>query len=335
MVLVTGGTGLVGSHLLFHLANNSTQIKAIHRKNSNLTRVKRVFSYYTSQYETLFQKIVWVEADLNDITSLDAAFADVTQVYHCAAKISFNPPDFDKLQKVNVEGTANVVNMCLAHKVKKLCYVSSIATLGKRKGKTEVTEEYEWNEQDANVYGRTKYSAEMEVWRGSQEGLEVAIVNPGIIVGPGFWKTGSGELFKTAAKGRNYYPPSGTGFVAVHDVVRIMILLMESHIRNERFIAVGDNPTFKDILTQLATYFNKPRPKKKVQFWQLEIIWRLDWLWHFLSGNKRNLTRNTVESLRHREIYSSKKVVDQLQYNFQPLETALLFASKKFLEEHQ
>src|SRR5690606_20356351 len=153
MVLVTGGTGLVGSHLLFHLARNGDPVKAIHRKNSDLARVKKVFSYYSQEYEKLFEKIIWLEADLNDIPALDTCFVNVDQVYHCAAIISFDPSDFDKLQKVNVEGTANIVNMCLAHGVKKLCHVSSIATLGKSKGPMEVTEESEWNEQDANVYG--------------------------------------------------------------------------------------------------------------------------------------------------------------------------------------
>ena len=335
MVLVTGGTGLVGSHLLFHLARNGDPVKAIHRKNSDLARVKKVFSYYSQEYEKLFEKIIWLEADLNDIPSLDTCFVNVDQVYHCAAIISFDPSDFDKLQKVNVEGTANIVNMCLAHGVKKLCHVSSIATLGKSKGTMEVTEENEWNEQDANVYGMTKHAAEMEVWRGSQEGLAVTIVNPGVIVGPGFWQTGSGKLFQTAIKGRNYYPPSGTGFVAVRDVADIMILLMAAPIKNERFITVGDNLSFKQILTQLTTYLNRPRPRKKIQFWQLKIFWRLDWLWHLISGKKRNLTKNTVESLRHRQIYSSKKLMDRLQFKFRPMEATLLFASQKFLEEHR
>src|SRR5690606_27410628 len=126
-------TGLVGSHLLFHLTSNGTTVKAIHRKNSDLGRVKKVFSYYSLEYERLFGKIIWIEADLNDIPSLETSFANVVHVYHCAAIISFDPSDFDKLQKVNVEGTANIVNMCLAHGVKKLCHVSSIATLGKGK----------------------------------------------------------------------------------------------------------------------------------------------------------------------------------------------------------
>ncbi len=335
MILVTGGTGLVGSHLLFQLTKNDTPVKAIQRKNSDLSRVKKIFSYYTSEYESLFQKIEWIEANLNDITLLEDAFMNVTQVYHCAAMISFDPSDFEKLQKTNVEGTANVVNMCLAHNIKKLCYVSSIATLGKGKGTMLVTEESEWNEQDANVYGMTKHAAEMEIWRGSQEGLTVVIINPGVIVGPGFWQTGSGELFQTAVKGRNYYPPSGTGFVAVNDVVAIMTLLMESNIKNERFITVGNNHTFKEILTQLTTNMGKPQPKKMVKFWHLEVFWRIDWLWHLISGKKRNLTKNTAESLRFREIYSSQKVIDLLQFKFQPLNKALLFASQKFLEEQQ
>ncbi len=111
MILVTGGTGLVGAHLLYQLSLDDMPIVAIHRKSSNLDTVKRIFSYYTNDYKVLFNKISWKVADINDITALQDAFTDITHVYHCAALISFNRKDDEQLRKVNIEGTANIVNI--------------------------------------------------------------------------------------------------------------------------------------------------------------------------------------------------------------------------------
>ncbi len=252
MILVTGGTGLVGSHLLLELALTNTEVRAIYRTESKLDNVKKVFSYYTPNPQTIFDKIEWIKADILDIPALEIAIEGIDYVYHAAALISFDPNDFDRLKKVNIEGTANIVNLCLSHQVRKLCYVSTIGTIGRSLTNKEATEDSEWTDQNTNVYARTKYAAEMEVWRGSQEKLEVVIVNPGVIVGPGFWETGSGKLFKTANKEYNYYPPGGTGFVTVSDVVNTMIGLMTSNIVGERFILVSKNLSFKDILTRIT-----------------------------------------------------------------------------------
>ena len=198
----------------------------------------------------------------------------------------------------------------------------------------EVTEENEWNDTNANVYALTKRAAEMEVWRASQEGLSIAIVNPGVILGPGFWKTGSGALFSTAAKGRGYYPPGGTGFITVHDVVKMMIGIMNSSIVNERFVAVSENFSFLDILSKLTKNLNKPKPYKKLKFWQLEILWRLDWLQNTITKRSRRLTKNSVLSLRDKQIFSNAKIREMLDFKFEPLEGTIQFSCSKFLEEH-
>lgn len=325
---------MVGAHLLLHLVQKKTPVIAIHRKSSDLEAVKKVFSYYTENSEILFNNISWIEADLNDIPALEIAFKGVTHVYHCAALISFDPNDYEKLLKTNVEGTANVVNLCLSKKIQKLCYVSSIAAIGKSEGSTAATEENEWNEFNANVYALSKHSAEMEVWRGKEEGLSVVIVNPGVILGPGFWHTGSGILFKTAFKGLGYYPPGTTGFISVTDVIEIMVRLMESSVKNERFILICENWTYKKILSIMARELGKSEPTRQLQFWQLQLLWRLDWFWSLLSQKSRKLTKVAVASLKNPQIYSNKKITDLLHFKYELLEEVIYFSCNRFREEN-
>ncbi|WP_047416828.1 NAD-dependent epimerase/dehydratase family protein [Cellulophaga sp. Hel_I_12] len=333
MILVTGGTGLVGAHLLFELTKNGSAVKAICRATSDVQKVEKVFSYYTENYKELYQKIQWINADLTNIPDLETAFAGVTYVYHCAALISFDPKDYDQLQKVNCEGTSNIVNLCIAKNIKKLCYVSSIATIGKNLNHEAVDEETEWTKKDANVYALSKYDAEMEVWRGSQEGLAVVILNPGVIIGPGFWGTGSGKLYTTVAKEHRYYPPSGTGFVAVNDVVQLLVMAMNSNIDKERFITISENLSYKDVLGLIALELGLKPPTKALAFWQLEVLWRLDALRSFLFKGERKISQKMVASLRENKVYRNEKVTSTFNYKFQALQPSIAFTSEKFKKE--
>lgn len=335
MVLVTGGTGLVGSHLLLDLLLNNIPVRAIYREGSNLKRVEKVFSYYTENAQELFRKIDWVSADLNDITALDAAFKNVNQVYHAAALISFNPNDYRKLKKINALGTANIVNLCIFHNVKKLCYVSTIGAIGKSTEGNKATEENDWTSQEANVYGLTKHRAEMEVWRGSQEGLPVVIVNPGVIIGPGFWDSGSGDLFTTANKGYKYYPPGGTGFITIGDVVKMMTGLMQSNIVNQRYIAVANNLTYGQILFKLSKELGKTEPTKKLKIWQLQIGRVFDYLRSLITKKGRRITKKAIRSLMHPEIYENQKIKKALGFEFEPLDRTISFCCQKFIEENR
>lgn len=333
MILVTGGTGLVGAHLLVALTKTEAVVRATRRADSDLKKVAQVFSYYSDDYTKQFQKIEWVVADINDIPALELAFEGITQVYHCAALISFNPKDYSKLLKINAEGTANMVNLCLAFKIKKLVYVSSIATTGKELHSDIVNEESEWTNKDANVYALTKYEAEMEVWRGSQEGLPVVIFNPGVILGPGFWNSGSGLFFKSAAKEYSYYPPGGTGFITVNDVVKLLILGMNSTIDKERFIAISENKTYKEILHAICENLKIASPTKELKLWQLQLLRRLDWIRSVLTSKQRKITGNTVKSLSENKVYDNKKLVETFNYEFQALDKTIAFSCRKFKEE--
>ena len=252
MILVTGATGLVGSHLLVQLLQENEEVKALFRSEKQIEKVKNVFAFYNQT--RLFDKINWVKGDITDIPSLEIAFENITHVYHCAALISFDPSDEDELRKINIEGTANVVNCCIDFGIKKLCHVSSIAALGTPKEhEITITEETEWNPEELHSdYAITKYGAEMEVFRGHQEGLEVVIVNPGVIFGYGFPKKGSDVIIQSVKKGLSFYTKGNIGIVSVEDVVKCMVQLMRSNITGERYILVGENISTKALLDFIA-----------------------------------------------------------------------------------
>ncbi|WP_282178557.1 NAD-dependent epimerase/dehydratase family protein [Maribacter stanieri] len=333
MVLVTGGTGLVGSHLLLKLTMDDNIVRALYRTADKLTYVKKVFFYYSDNYEALFEKIDWVQGDILDIPSLETAFENIAQVYHCAAFISFNPSDFKKLERINREGTANIVNMCITAGVDKLCHVSTIGTIGRTITKEKADEETEWTRQNANPYAITKQLAEMEVWRGAQEQLKMVIVNPGVILGPGFWNSGSGSFFKTASKGYSYYPPGGSGFVTVTDVVNIMIQLMNSPIHSERFILVAENLSYQEILQKITSSMGKKSPSKPLKFWQLNIGRIADKFRNLLNGSPRTITKNTIYGLKNPTTFNNSKIKQALQIEFEPLEEQVAFCSKQFISD--
>ncbi|WP_452229254.1 NAD-dependent epimerase/dehydratase family protein [Lacinutrix sp. MEBiC02404] len=334
MVLVTGGTGLVGSHLLYELVKNNQKVRAIYRSEEKLQTVKKVFSYFTEDVSTVFNKIEWIEADILDIPVLIDVFQDITQVYHCAALISFNPKDYHKLRKTNIEGTANIVNLCLAKNIKKLCYVSSIATLGNHEDNSFIDEETFWNpEADNSVYSITKYGAEMEVWRGTQEGLDAVIVNPGIIIGAGFWNSGSGLLFKKAHNKFPYYVTGTTGYVDVKDVVTAMLQLMQSNIINQRFVIVAKNISFQHFTEIAAKHLKVKAPKKRATSLMLEMAWRTDWLKSFLTGKPRSLTKQNAKTALTITNYSNQKIINALDFKFIPLEKSIETVSNLFLKE--
>lgn len=336
MILVTGGTGLVGSHLLYNLTSQNKKVRAIFRRSHKLENVKKVFSYYTNQAETLFNLIDWVEGDITNIPSLETAFKGITQVYHCAAFVSFEPDKYYQLRKINIEGTANVVNQCIARNIKKLCYVSSVAATGQNKNPNQlINEDTLWDNQiDHSVYAITKYGAEIEVWRGTQEGIDAVIVNPGVIIGPGFWKGGgSSSLINKIYKGLPYYTTGVTGFVGVWDVVQVMQDLMASSLKNERYILVSENMSFQDFINKTAKQLAINPPKKEAKSVLLEIGWRLDWLRHKCTGKRRRLSKQMAKSTRTKTLYDATKIKDAINFKFETLDKALETTCRLFLKD--
>ena len=331
MILVTGGTGLVGSHLLYQLISKGYSVRAFIRKKSNIEKVRKVFSYYTENFNDLIDKIEWFYGDILDIYKLEEAFKGVTKVYHCAALISFNNKNKTELLKVNIEGTENVVNLCIEQNIEKLCYVSSIASLGGSENGDFITEKNLWTPSDNHsIYSISKFKSEMEVWRGIQEGLNAVIVNPSVILGPGFWKSGSGELFSKAQKGMFFYTSGKTGFVDVRDVAKCMIELAESNISNERFILNSENLSYKDLFCEISTAFGVRKPRFNAGKNLLKLALIADSILSFVRIKKKEITKSIVKSSLNKSQYSNQKIKESIDFKFIPINETVRFSTDKF-----
>ncbi|WP_108804893.1 NAD-dependent epimerase/dehydratase family protein [Aquimarina sp. Aq107] len=336
MILVTGATGLVGTHLLIKLVEEKHQVRALYRTIDKKEYAKNIFVQCCKpEDKNAFDTIDWVQGDLNDIPNLTNAFDGITHVYHCAAMISFNPSHYKKLRKTNIQGTANIVNLSLIHNIQKLCYVSSIATISENNLQKPINETSEWNpEISDSVYAITKYGAEMEVWRGTQEGLDTVIVNPGIIIGRGFYNSGSGYLFKKIHKGMKFYTTGTTGYVAVNDVVKIMHRLMNSEIKNQRYILVSENLSFKSAFSMIAKALNKPTPKKKVSPFLMKVAFYLQKFSHIFFRTKRTIFKSSIKSAFSNSFYENDKIKKELTYSFTPMEKAIETTASFFQKQH-
>lgn len=333
MIFVTGGTGLVGSHLLYKLVEKGSSPIALKRSSSDINKTLNTFSYYSDDAVNMFEKIQWVEGDLLDYRLLEEQTIGIDQVYHCGAAVSFQSGDKYILKDINVEGTANIVNACLENKVSKLVHVSSIGTFGRADADGVVTEETHWNNKKTSVYSTSKYHAEMEVWRGIAEGLNAVIVNPSIIIGPGNWNTGSSKLFTTMCNGLKFYTSGTNGFVDVIDVAEIMIRLMESDISDQRFILNSENISYKELFFTMAKELGVPPPKYQANSLMSEIAWRLLAIKSLFTGKKSTITRETAETANQLYNYSNNKIREALNYNFMPIHDSIVRTAKIFTEE--
>ena len=334
MILVTGGTGLVGSHLLMDLIKEDLRIRAIYRSNKSLEKVKRIFGLYGVNWADTINKIEWVRSDILNPDQLSEAFIDIDYVYHSAAMVSFNKKDKEQLFKINIEGTANVVNLCLQLGVKKLCYVSSTATIGEDSKGGVRNESCDWqNDGTYSNYSVSKYFAEMEVWRASEEGLNIVIVNPSVVIGPGKWTESSSNLFLKVWKGLKFYSTGVNGFVDVRDVSRAMRKLMKSEITSERFLVVGENLTFQELFTRIANSLNKPVPHIQVKKWMANCIWRIEAVKYALFGVTPLVTKEAAISAISQVRYSNEKLKKELDFNFIPVNEAINHTSNFFLRD--
>ncbi len=334
MDLVTGGTGLIGSHLLYELVSQGQPVKAIRRSTSNPDRVKQTFSYYSTGAVEMFSRIDWVDGDLLDPDSLAEAMEGVERVYHCAAMVSFITRQKQQMMENNVTGTANVVNACLERGIKKLCFVSSTAAIGYRQDEA-VDETVVWKySKHRSAYSISKYRSEMEVWRGIGEGLNAVIVNPSIVIGPGNWDRSSAAIFKPVWEGLNFYTRGMTGYVDVWDVAQAMITLMESTISGERFILSSENLSYQNVFTLVAKALGKKPPERYAPPFLTGMTWRMDWFVSKLLFRSQLFSRDTARSAHHKTCFSNKKIREATGITFKHIEQSVLETASIFLKEH-
>jgi len=306
MILVTGGSGLVGSELISQLLALGNKIKAI---------------YNSTRLTISHQDLIPVKCDILDTAALEQAMQGVTQLYHCAAMVSFSAKNKDQLLKINIEGTANVVNAALDAGVTKMVHVSSVSALGRIRENETVTEEMNWTEESSNsVYGKSKYLGEMEVWRGIGEGLQAVVVNPSLILGSGDWNKGSSEIFRSVYNEFPWYTEGVTGVIDVKDVARAMILLMNSEINKQRFILNAENLSYKEVFTNIAKCFGKKPPHKKVTPFIAAIVWRLEAIKSMFTGKDALVTKETARTALAKVYFDNNKILKALPgFQFTPI----------------
>jgi dihydroflavonol-4-reductase len=293
MILVTGGAGLLGNEIIYQLLHKGRKVKAI---------------YNRTPLNLKHENLVTLHCDLLDVVELETIMDGVAFVYHCAGLVSFSPKEENKLYKINVEATANLVNASLVAGVKKLVHVSSVAALGRIRPGEFIDEKMQWTPETSNSkYGHSKYLGELEVWRGVAEGLNAVVVNPSIILGAGDWNDGSTKIFQSVYNEFPWYTEGTTGFIDVRDAAQAMIQLMESEITGERFILSGENASYRTLFTMIAKAFGKKIPSKKVTPFLAALVWRLEAVKNKFSGKAPLITKETAAtSLANVEFDNSK-----------------------------
>jgi nucleoside-diphosphate-sugar epimerase len=329
-ILITGITGLVGSFTARHFLKSGFQVSGLKRDNSDLSLLKDIEN-----------QIVWHEGDVLDILALEKSIENMDYVVHAAAIVSFAPKDRKRMFKTNVEGTINVVNLCLEKNIKKLCFVSSVAALGRKipNEKTlnhtiKINEKATWEEDELNSnYAKTKYLAEMEVWRGQSEGLDSVIVNPSLILGEADWNKSSTQLLKYVYDEHKFYPEGNLNYVDVEDVAACIYKLTTSDISNERFILSAGQIIYKDFFEKVALRFYKKAPSTLLGKSLTGIVWRFEAIKSFFTGNAPLITKETALSSNHSFEYQNDKIKKTLDFSFKSLDQSLDRICKNLLKK--
>jgi dihydroflavonol-4-reductase len=328
MILVTGANGFLGSHLLRALSDSGTSVRALYHRKEPSAEMRS------------WPGVSWEQADLLDIFRADEVMEGISEVYHCAAIVSFNPDRRAEMIHANETSTAHVVDAALQAGVRKLVHISSVAALGRDGTKKVIDEEAQWEESTINSgYGHSKYAAEMEVWRGIGEGLDAVILNPGIILGaplqPEGWDDGSAKMMQTAAKEFPFYTDGCTSFVDIRDVVNAAIQLMESDISAERFILSAGNIPFREIFNEMAAALEKRPPSRHAGAFATGLVWRWESLKARFSGKHPLITRETARNAQSKSFYNNEKLLKVLPgFSYTPIPESIRDMAKVFRRDH-
>lgn len=322
-ILVTGGTGFLGAYIIKGLVEKGYSVRAIRRSS-------RLPAFIPAD---ILGKAEWVEGDVLDVVALENAMEGIDTVIHSAAVVSFSKQEQKQMYKVNVEGTANVVNMALEKNMRRFVHISSVAALGRLAHGGNVDEEKKWEETSVNThYAKSKFKAELEVWRGISEGLNAVILNPSTILGYGDWNSSSSAIFRRVFDEFRWYPPGVNGFVDVEDVAMATILLMESEVSEERFIISGENWPFRKLMDTIAEQFKTKKPVKPTTPFLLGIAWRAEKLRSLLTGKRPVITRESAKIVHARTYFENAKFLKAFpQFSFTPLEQTIRSACEKYL----
>ncbi|MEQ9439938.1 MAG: NAD-dependent epimerase/dehydratase family protein [Cyclobacteriaceae bacterium] len=323
MYLVTGATGLIGSYICRTLLANGYTLRAIKRETSDMRLV-----------EDIQHRIEWVEGDVLDVASLEKYMEGVEGVVHSAAFISYDSRDEGLMQKINVEGTANMVNAGLAQKVKYFLHISSVAAVGKNRLQDLIDETHNINQADGLTgYARSKWLSEMEVWRGISEGLPAAILNPSLVLGPGELDRSSTQIFKYIQEQRRFYTSGVVNYVDVRDVAEVAKKIMEQQLTGERYIVSAGSVTYKTLFDTIAKALDKRAPSIKVGVPLIKWASALDRARTLLTGQKPLVSDELAQVARNTHTYTSQKVKDAVEIRFRLLEETVKWCSEELAKK--
>lgn len=267
-VLVTGANGFLGSWLVRRLLTDGHQVTCLVRPTSDLTELKAL--------EALGLRCKYAFGDVTQPDTLVAAFQGQEAVFHLAGFIAYRKADRAMMQKVNVDGTNNVVRACLKVQTPRLIHLSSVVAIGASfNDQLVLTEDFVFNLKDLNLgYFETKRQAEAIVMSAVQEkGLNAVILNPSTIYGPGDALKGSRKTQVKVAQGRfKFYTGGGVNVVPVENCVDGIVRAWLNGRSGERYILAGQNLTIKDLLGLIAKAAGVPAPSIRIPNWVLHVL---------------------------------------------------------------
>jgi len=328
MILVTGSTGLLGSHVVVELLHKGYEVRALFREEGRKEVVYRLLDfYYPQEKEALLQKLTWFRGDVLDLADVEDSLQGISKVVHCAALVSFHRRDFNLLFKVNRRGTANLVNFALDSEVNQFIHVSSTAAIGSDSQFTDglKRESNLWNpNEEVSGYSLSKFSAEKEVWRAKEEGLNVSVINPSVMFGPGSWNESSLKIFRTLHKGLKFYTKGSNAFVDVRDVTKLILKLIEKEKTGERYLVTGSNLSFKELFDQICKQMNVKAPTKLAGPFLTNFAWRLSGILGRLQNKRPTITKESARSSQSDSGFSNEKLLrDFPDFEFTKLEDTI------------
>lgn len=335
-VLVTGGSGFVGTYVLYELLKAGFSVSATRRESSDLTVSKKVFQHLNEMEKSSvdFEQINWELCDLLDPNAVSQVVSQHHRVIHTAASVSFQPREREAILQNNIDGTAHVVDACLEHKIAQLVHLSSVGGLPNPDKKEELDESFLDSTffRFETTYGESKYRSEMEVWRGLGEGLTVTVLNPGIILGAWRFVNSSTQMFRSMFNGLPFYSNGLTGFVDVRDVARSAVRSLNHDLaKGSRFILVGDNLSYRDFLWKVSDALGVKRPKMAAGKKMSYLVGFVAEMWARLTSSKAFITREIAQSANRRTRFNNKKARQTFEFSFEPIDETIQWTAQFFL----
>jgi dihydroflavonol-4-reductase len=320
-VLVTGGTGFIGSNLTAKLLAEGYNVRILRRQDSNLRAIDGI---------DVEHRI----GDIRDKDSIKRAIQGCDTVFHTAATVSFWRKNRDVIYEVNVVGTRNVAEAALELGVERFVYTSSVATLGYRDDgiPTDETTEFNWSSHDI-PYKNSKHQAEVEVINAFKAGLPAVIVNPSVVVGARDTHFHGGQLIRDVKRGlAPLYLDSWINVVYVGDVVFGHIQAAKKGRLGEKYILSGENIKTKEAFERTANIVGGLRPMIRVPFIFARAAARACDLLSMITNLKPLITPELIDAAEHENPFSAEKAVRELDYRITPFEVAVKEAYEWYVE---